>query len=231
MKTKLDKILEEKGSASIVEYSIVLPICLIVLLFIFTVGYMLNQRAVLDAAATRAILIAQKVYADPKYSEIILLDGSSEEKDIVGYKDRDTLNKKIESDPYRYFFNNYKSDMISNLIEKKVLDIVKKNQLVQLDPRVSEVTVTVPSIEGILWKKASVVVKQDYYVPILLGHLKIYSGIQMVSKASVAIVSPAELLRNVDFVVDIVEDVSGNDVTQTLVDFFGKISSFFKESK
>ena len=51
-----------KGSASILEYTLVLPVCLISVVVLFFTGYYLCYSAVLDAAADRVVLLVHNIY-------------------------------------------------------------------------------------------------------------------------------------------------------------------------
>ena len=229
---QLKYIKDERGSASIIEYSMILPICFIVILFIFIVGFFLNQRALLDSAANRSILIAQKVYADPKYTKLVSMDFDADE-DMLGIKDLDnSFNRRFKNDPYRFLSNKYKEDEMNTLTSKKVESIVKSNQLFVLDNRVGKLTVHPLKVEGIIPKKATLVLQQRFYVPLLLGHLSIDSGVDMYAKASITIVSPPELIRNTDLVIDTIEDITGkDDITGSLIRMFDKVSRFFEKTK
>lgn len=53
---------DSNGSASILEYTLVLPACLISVMLLFFTGYYLCHCAVLDAAADRAALTVQSIW-------------------------------------------------------------------------------------------------------------------------------------------------------------------------
>jgi hypothetical protein len=52
------------GSASFLEYAIILPVCLLSVMILFFAGYYLCHYAVLDAAADRAVLTVQGIYEE-----------------------------------------------------------------------------------------------------------------------------------------------------------------------
>jgi hypothetical protein len=222
-------IWEENGAASIVEYSIVLPLCLVVLLFIFFVGYVLNQRALLDSAAHRGVLLAQQFYADPNYDVIVDLGLAAGDSDYAGHKERHEFKDiGFENDPYRFLSKSYHEDLIQTRMEEKIEHVVSRNQLFLLDDRLTDIDVDIPGMEGFLNKSAEVEITQDFYLPLLLGHVKLEPVYTMTAKSRVTVTTPAEFVRNTDFVVDIIEDVTGTDVTEKLVTFFTKITDFFK---
>ncbi|MDR0381849.1 MAG: pilus assembly protein [Oscillospiraceae bacterium] len=218
---------EETAAASIVEYSIVLPLCLIVLLFIFFVGYVLNQRALLDSAAHRGVLLAQQYYADPNYNNIVDLGLTEAKRDYVGHKSY-SMNVLFENDPYRFLNKNYHEDMIRERMEGKITSVIGKNQLFLLDNRLTTFDVDIPGMEGFLNKSAEVTITQRFYLPLLLGHVNLEPVYTMTAKSRVTVTTPAEFVRNTDFVIDTIEKYTGTDVTEKLVTFFAKITDFFK---
>lgn len=226
---------DERAAASILEYSIVFPFCLFVLVFLFSVGYFLNQRAVLDAAATRAVLVAQKVYTDMNYTDLVEFGNGDKDKDYVGYKQRNKTNlRDLKTEPYRYIedaFNGEITAEVEKQMKERAEKIVTFHQLVQLDERVTEVVVTA-KVSGNIFKKAEVEIQQKFKMPVA----KIFQMaggdgtlFTMKSRAQLMIMNPSELVRNINFALDTVERLTkGTDITREFTLFFGKITNFFK---
>ncbi len=62
MKQLMHFVREERGSVSVLEYSIVLPICFIMIASLLALGFVMHRRAVMDTAAAEAVNIAAKAY-------------------------------------------------------------------------------------------------------------------------------------------------------------------------
>lgn len=231
MRDAMRMIKKEDGSAAILEYSIVLPLCLFLLVLIFMAGYVLNQKAVLDSAAERAVMITQKIYTDPNYLELVELTDDPDDKDYVGYKARrQTKISDLESDPYRYWNNGYKGDIIQSKIAVKVENIVRRNQLIDLSSILtSDIKTEVSPMTGIIFKKQSVKVTQEITVPVL----KIFAinpKMTLVGESSITVTQPSELIRNSHFALNVMEDawdIVGQKVSDKLKVLFDKITDFF----
>lgn len=223
-------IKEEKGAASIVEYAIVLPICLFMLVFIFFIGYYLNQCALLDAAVNRGVLIAQKIYTDPN-SEEVMMYGDGMDDTFVGFKKRDSVFESgdLESDPYRFFDQDYKEDTIKTKIENKVKSIIANGQLLMLEGRVNDIKVNVSDISGVISRKISVSASQKMYIPvisILLSDDSYEKYFTIQATASANISNTTEFVRNSDFVYDTFIRFGGGDIVNKIKNIFDKITSF-----
>lgn len=228
-------ISEERAAASIVEYTIVLPICLFVLVFIFMVGYYLNQQAVLEAAVDRGVLAAQKIYNDPNADKLLDM-GDKKKSTLIGFKRKANVytDGTFEYDPYRYLNNNYKSDQIKSVVLARVNNAILDTQLVNINERVQNLKIECSDVSGIINKELTVTAKQEFIMPLLptlfdkLNNGNIFT-IQASSK--VVIMNPTEFIRNTDFVVDTIERYVGTDITEKMSEIFGKITSFFQKTK
>ena len=154
----LDKLKSEKAASSIVEYSIVLPICLVIFAMLFMIGYMLNQQANLDAATNRGVLVAQKVYSDPNVDSVMDLAVNPKPMQ-VGFTKKPggfSFNANYKCDPYRYLGSGYRYDTIAALVKLKVMNCIQVNQIVGVGDRVSTVNVEMPNeFSGFIMKKMS----------------------------------------------------------------------------
>ena len=222
---------EDRGAATIVEYSIVLPICLFIILFIFMSGFFLHQAAVLDAAAERGIIIAQKIYSDPNAEKIINFTATTKGT-TVGYRQKNsTINtSNFSSDPYRYWSNQYKSDSIKTNIEKKVKAVIDSSQLLISKRFMGKPKVTYNGVSGIFFKHASVEVTQKFSLfPGLANLFDLNPTVTLRGYASMKIDSQTEFVRNVDFVCDMLDRFKVGEYIKQIQVVFSKISDFFTE--
>lgn len=226
-------IRDETGAAAILEYSLIMPMCIILLFCLFMFGYVMNQYAVLETAALRGALIAQKVYADPNYLNMVQLAEETDDKDFVGYKNR--INESLsnlESDPYRYFNNNYKADTIENLIVHKVMSVINNNQFSALDNKVLDIDIEVQGMEGIIFKKMKVVVTEKFNIS-LLSALNVEPIFSISREATITVTQPAEMIRNSHFAWDLLYKATkgkAGDVLEEIQKFFGRITDFFNNA-
>lgn len=220
---------EERGAATIVEYTIVLPICLFIILFIFMTGFFLHQASVLDAAAERGILIAQKIYTDPNAEQIIDFSGTTDGKN-VGYRQKNSVinSSNFTSDPYRYWDNGYNSTSIKSNIESKVKAVIESSQLLISSRYMGKPKVTYNGVSGIFFKTASVEVTQTFSLfPNLTKMFGLSPTITLKGYASMKIDSQTEFIRNVDFVCDMLDRFKIGDYIKQIQVVFSKISDFF----
>lgn len=224
----------QDGAATVVEYSIILPICLFVIVFIFMIGYFLNQQANLDAAVRRGVTVAIKIYNDPNAEKIMEM-GTEQGSNLVGYKRKIDKFEDLESDPYRYWNNNYKQDTMKTLIEKKIKNCIQKNQMEIIDSRVDGIEIIFPEeMSGIINKRLTVNVTQDFQMPFLptfLGKNGKGPVMKLTSTATVTVTNPTEFVRNIDFAADVIERFTDVDITEKITAMFDKVTSFFNSTK
>ena len=226
---------EEKAAAAIVEYSIILPICLFLFGFLFLSGYYLNQRAVLDSAVNRGVVLAQKIYCDPN-ADAILDMGLSDNYYRSGYRlisGGFSADTNFKSDPYRYLGSNYKYNEIATIIERKVRGSVKTSQLITLESRVSDLNVDLPkSFSGFISYKVTVSASQNFYNPFLPRLVKKNAKplLTLESSATAAVMNSSEFVRNVNMVDDVIEKFTGSNIGSKLHDMVSKISTFISKT-
>lgn len=236
MKNYWNKWNRQDGAATILEYTIILPICLFVIVFIYMIGYFLNQQANLDAAVTRGVTVAIKVYNDPNAEQVMDM-GTDAGSTQVGYKKKTSDFANLERDPYRYLNNGYKYDEMKSLIEAKIRNCIKTNQLPIIDSRVDEVEINFPEknkVSGIINKKLTVNVTQKFQMPFLptfMGKNGKGPVMELNSTATVTVVNPTEFVRNVDFADDTIKRFTGVDITKKMTSLFEKVTSFLDATK
>ena len=223
------RLRQERGDANIIEYTIVLPICLLVFFFLFMIGYMLNQYALLESAAERGLMIAQKSFSDPNAEKMMSYDGlaapSTAGFTAVGSPDYDSFT----SDPYRFFNAQYKNATIKPLVENAVLDIISQNQLMG-DTFLGTTTAEYSMTGGTLSKTATVTVEQEFRpLKMIASILHLNSGVYTLKgEARMGISCQTEFIRNTDFVLDLALRFGISTYAEKISGFFDKITNFFK---
>ncbi|MDD5923180.1 MAG: hypothetical protein PUC88_00115 [Clostridia bacterium] len=226
---------DERASASIVEYSIILPICLFLLALLFLAGMYLNQKAVLDASVNRGVVLAQKIYCDNNADRLMnlgLTDGSTQVG--VSVDSSKFLNAdNLDSEPYRYLKFGSRFDEVYSVIEKKISNSIKASQLIQNDVRLSDLQVDIPEeFKGFVMYKMTVSVKQEFhnpFVPKLLGK-STNPWLKMSSSATATVMSTTEYMRNVDMLNDILGRYTGNSCDKWVKNMLSRLTGFMNKT-
>lgn len=233
-KLLLHKLNSERAASSIVEYSVVLPICLFIFGLLFMAGYMLNQQANLDAATNRGVLVAQKIYCDPNVDTVLNL-GTDNGSKQVGFRKKEAGfadGADFISDPYRYLGSDYKYDSIASLVKTKVLNCIEVGQILGVSDRVSQVEVEMPDeFSGFIMQKISIKVTQQFnnpFLPTLISR-NTPTLFKMESCASASVMNSTEFVRNTNLVNDIVERNAGSDINGKISEMIEKASSFLSD--
>lgn len=221
----------ERGAATMIEAAIVLPICLLIVLFVFCFGFFLNQMALLESAAERGILLVQKLYNDPNADALLDLS-YGQSSAAAGYRSKDSLdNIEYDYDPYRYW-GKYETEGIAELVEGHVEEIIRNAQLVYLEPMLGVPEVHYENAGGLISKSVSITVEQDFKLfPVVRRLLVPNMDTSLRSEAHMNIVSQTEFVRNTDFICDMVERLAAGTGVEALIEkiqsVFDKIGQFF----
>lgn len=210
---------EEKGTATLIEYAIVLPIVFAIVFMLIFVGFTMHQKAVMEAATQRSAIYVARTITDPSYENIVFSDGKQDANDILSAL---ITQESIVNAPYRYLFSG--SGNLPNS-ELSVSDLIAKNQIF-ID---TEPTVTVQREVGI-FSKVIVTATQEYGVPELVSGLELPAILTIETQSVVYINQPAEFIRNADYIIDIVVDVTG-PIVDKLTTVVSKIKFFDKNIK
>ena len=222
----IKKLHNSRGAASVVEYTIVLPICMFIVIFLFFAGYFLNERAVLDAAAHRSVLVAQKIYGDSKFSSFTDLS-YTDTVDYVGFKRNGSELTDISNKPYRYLFGSDKiKELVRASVEKKAISCIINNQLFSLGNYIKDTKVEVGPVEGIVVKSVTVVITEEYKFPGLLRFIGFKGNYIMQGAATTTFSDQTELIHNIDLVVEFMEDIGADKFIDKIRGFFKKIGNF-----
>lgn len=227
MKVKITKAIKcQYGAASVVEYTLILPLCLVVFVFLFLAAYYLSEKAILDAAAHRAVLVAQRFYGDVQFKNFADTE-FTDSIDYVGYKKKTGDVSEIKSEPYRYFLGrtNLKIN-VEEAMKAKAKNCVETNRLYSLGDKVSDLYIDTSFVNGIFTKSATVTISETFHMPkiVKLIGIETEQEINVTAKSSVSDVT--ELISNIDFVMEVLEDVGADKYLENLKSFFKKIGNF-----
>ena len=215
---------EERGSASLIEYTFVFPIVFIVCCLLIFMGFLQYERSVVVSAAQRGAIIGAKLLADPHFAEIAGLD-TSDDSDYLEVGQVDFGNyKDSSSKPYRYLFNTNDG---FNEAEQRVRAMVNANSMF-FKP---DTKIDVKLQNSFISKQMKISITKDYN----LSNFAKMVGLPPIGQISYEVTAtgdnPSEFIRNIDFADDLVRTLSGGDISNHVNTLFKKITdiiSIFK---
>lgn len=227
----MKELRREDGVSNIIEYSIVLPLCLVAVCFLLVVGYYLHQSAVLESAVYRSAIVVQRIYSDP--IALDLIDFGSDEERFVGYRTKRDLKEmsELNRDPYRYFDSNYRQEEIRAQVTGKIEAIVSAATLSPVKSiYVGEATPAYGALDG---KKDVVSVTQSFRLPGVFKLVGLPAQTELRAQVQAPKTAQTEFVRNAMFVEDLMEELSEKSeavgkLTQTIQTMFAKIGGFFR---
>lgn len=218
----------ERGTASILEYTIVLPLCLVAVGMVFLMGFYLCHYAIINAAAYRAVLILQIAYEDGNYLEIADLGSHSlHETDYVGVRQRKDLYGKMECKLYRFIMDRDGYRAAKEAASEKAGAIIEKTGFLKSGLVIGQPDISVRTDVAGLSRIAHVEIKQPVGIPVILGIRFKDDIFTMEAKASAALACPAEMIRNTDYVLQLTERYTGLNVSSRLSEIVSKAMSIF----
>lgn len=210
----------QRGS-TILEYTIVFPVVLLAVMLVVFSGYLLHQKATMDAAVQRGALKAARLFADPRYDDIAVESGPNmTDKIDVASVDSLMATKAFDDlQPYRYVFMN--KDAFAS-IQTDVEKYIGKTQLFGK----GNLTVDDVVLENhVFYQKVIVSASQDFMLPQLVNWLNLPPILTIHSSAVTIINDPDEFIRNADLVVDIIAEIgSRTGLTDKITTMFKKVS-------
>lgn len=205
----------ERGSIT-VEASIIIPLVVLSIAAAFYIGMLLYQKALLQSAAEEAA----------EAGAAVLVSGTAE---LGSYRsDR-------ESDGFRLYRRLYDSDREAGLrkIEEYAVSLASRNELIKHADITAEATVR----DHIVYRKLEVSLCK--YCSIPMGKfMRIFGGSERVrisAKAAATVSEPAELIRNVDFIIDLEKKLeekfpglkkAGDKIRETMNDLKKRLERF-----
>ena len=214
------------GAASIVEYSIVLPLCFLVIAFIFLLGFYLNQKAVIESAGQRSLILAMKMFNDPSADKVYDFNyGIEQGQSGVGQSSYDFSS--MTRDPYRYW-TNYRAGEIDAKVKSFVTEAVASSQIHMVSKWASTPEAEYTPSGGLLGNNITVTVKQQYtLVPIVFLNLLGIDKTTIVSTSRMNVINQTEFIRNTNFACDLIVEMGGAEILAKVSQVMDSITKFF----
>lgn len=224
---KMKRLLQNcDGAASIVEYSIVLPLCFLVIAFIFLLGFYLNQKAVIESAGQRSLVLAMKMFNDPSADKVYDFSyGIDQGQSGVGQSSYDFSS--MTRDPYRYW-TNYRAGDIDSAVKSFVTQAVANSQIHMVSRWASTPEAEYVPNGGLLGNNITVTVKQQYtLVPIVFLNLLGIDKTTIVSTSRMNVINQTEFIRNTNFACDLIVEMGGAEILAKVGQVMDSITKFF----
>ena len=213
MRKILWSIRQEEGT-TMIEYIIVLPVIMIVLITFIMMCFVMHDRATLDGAAERGSIYAARCLSDPNYASILKESGNEAGKlDIspnVGTFSFSGIGKNIK--PYRYVTGSNKTD-VPALTEAEIKSIVESTRIPWRDIDIYNISVDMEN--KIYYQAVTVTLEVSYPLPKILEVIGLPASIDYTVVSTTLVNDPDELIRNADLVVDVivwVDNRTGNKI-------------------
>ncbi|MDD5934648.1 MAG: TadE/TadG family type IV pilus assembly protein [Clostridiales bacterium] len=222
MKSLINRLKDEKGFA-IVEATLIFPVVFFVLFFIIFIGNIYFLMSQIDSMAIRHCINGAESIADPMY-----YDMAKEETDVTKLIDKSIY-------PYRYLFGEIGNGSI-NTAEKNIKEDINKefkDGLVILwdymKPMISsDDDIKVECDNYFIYSKFTVDISYKVPFPLKLFDNEPITMFRRTAHAEVSVNDSPEFVRNVDMVVDLLEDSKFGEKIKSL---FSKVSEFLNKVK
>lgn len=222
----------EKGAATIVEASIIMPIVFLIVCFLFIMGYYQLEIATLQSRADRIADIASRIVAQPGYRYYGEIETKKIDFENLVVNDskislsKDTIKKIYKDlDPYRYWGSGEKALDIT--IKTKLENIVKETAY--MNPNSSEKSVDIKAKKTGLSNKVQIIVKSNVKLPDFLKYFGLPTSIEKEISSVAFVADSSEFLRNTDIVFDLSKFLADKcQLSDNISDIINKMKKQFE---
>jgi hypothetical protein len=225
---------DEGGVGQVIDYAMVLPVVMAVVLLLLVIGYGVLQKATIESATQREALFSAREISNPSYAEVVRFGEEGDGGGVTGavYGDEggpapigiayDFISQN--NDPYRYLGHALgvltgSSASIEGAGER-LSKTVNRNTLESGRQFLTKYKGNV-SRGGYLFPYVVVEASQQFQVPDTIPVISLPALMTMESKSQAPAVEPAEMIRNVDMVGHYVNKSGLKDVLDSLVSCVG----------
>ena len=174
----MDECRNEKGAATIIEYSVVLPIVLISVMALIYLAHIQFQRAITESCVERALIYATRVVTDTNYTSYAQNDG-----DRLDLSSFSVSQDKISNDPYRYWRGSFANE--ETAVKAELERMLNNTKLTMFRPS-TDIEVDI-SKQMLVFTRIDINVTQEYTI------LKLFRLIGLPSESSIQISALPEL--------------------------------------
>lgn len=216
----------EKGAATIVEASIVMPIVFMVVCFLFIMGYYQLEITTLQSRADRVADVASRIIAQAGYEKY-----GNIETNKIDFEEKPSMNattlKEIYKDlaPYRYWGSG--SRALGDSASNKLTNVMSAKAY--FDSKASITSVQIKPKKAGLSNKVEVIVNSKVDLPEFFPFLGLPTHVDKTFTTVAFVSDSSEFLRNTDIVFDLTEFLAEKcKLTDDVRDIVNKMKKQFK---
>lgn len=201
----------EKGSAQVIEMTLLFPFVLLCMFFlIYLCSYILQGISMYNAAQRIAVAAAREV-AFPGYAQFYGSQGVTSRADF-NWEEGDApaisvINKIMEErNPYRYWGNGFLSEDKKGNLERNLEKLINDGSFLAS----SNVECTITTSNNILNQQVEVRVIKHINLPRIISNFGLSDNISIDVTATAVVGDTAEFIRNTDMVLDLTDYIFTN---------------------
>ena len=214
------KFHSDNSGLAIVEATILLPFCILMVIALYYAAIFMCQKANLQANLENTLLYYKNIESDTFVQAYPKMYYSSDE---VGTYDGNgsSYGPTIIEDPYRFFIMKFDESALHSFFNSMCGAMFFSSG--------DDVTFKAESHNYILYKTISATVTQTVKPAISLSTLGIRDSFEISASGTVVITDADEFIRNTDFIIDILDDTKlgkkATEVIQKTAEFYQKFKN------
>ena len=204
----------------VVEATIILPIAILCVILLLYVSIFIFQKAVLQAALETTVIYYKNTLTDTyvtQNSEVTynqtedgisaIGNSYSATEPLNPYSKFVTFNKKVDKEQFEKYFKSIQGNVLF----------------------ADNLNLTIDYSNYVLFKEIYVTAEQVVEFPIDFSMIGVDSKVDLSATAKVAVVDHDELIRNIDYAVDILSDTKLGEIGANIVSKVSKVYDKMKE--
>ncbi|MBD5552394.1 MAG: hypothetical protein HDQ96_14690 [Lachnospiraceae bacterium] len=210
--------ISESGAAEIVEATILLPFCMIMVLALYYASIFMCQKANLQANVQNALIYYKNVDSDTfvEASGNMSYGGNSGTVGATGSR----YGSPAYKFPYRFFFMNFEKSKFESFFRSMCGHMFFDDG--------SNVELTVESKNYVVYKTITAKATQTVKPMISLKMVGVPDSMTISVTGKVVITNGDDMIRNTDFVIDVVKQTAIGEKATELLD---KVSGYYNSFK
>lgn len=211
-------LLDERGAAQVVEATILLPFCMVMVLALFYAAIFMCQKANLQANVQNALIYYKNVDSDTyvEAKENMDYGGGSGSVDAKG----SSYASPTFKNPYRFFLMEFSKGKFETFFRSMCGHMFFDDETVGG----SKVQLTVENQNYIIYKTVTATATQTVKPAISLKMVGVPNEMTITVTGKAVVTNGDDMVRNTDFVIDIVRQTWLGEKATELV---GKVSHYY----
>ena len=210
---------KESGQV-VVEATIILPIAILCVILLIYVSVFAFQKAILQAALETTVVYYKNTLTDTFIEQNAEVTYTTTEDGVSGIGNSYDASEPLN--PYSKFL----------IFDKKVSDEEFAKYFKSVEGNVlfeDDLSLSIDYSNYVLLKEIEVSAEQIVEFPIDFSIIGVDSKVNLSATAKVAVVDHDELIRNIDYAIDILEDIKIGEMAQTIANKITEVYSKMRE--